>query len=45
MANTPVQIKAALGTEERPVSATEFKEFWMSLTNEEREYYKNAELS
>ena len=35
-------IKAYFSTSDRPVEAAEFREFWTSLTSEEREFYKTA---
>lgn len=39
MANTLADLKEYFG-----VSAKEMKDFWQSLTPEQQEYYKNAEL-
>lgn len=33
------------GCEGRPVSPGEFRDFWNSLTDEEKAYYKSAPLS
>ena len=33
------------GCEGRPVSPPEFRSFWNSLTDSEKEYYKTAPLS
>lgn len=35
---------AFFSTEDRPVSASEFMAFWKSLTEEQKEYYRNAEI-
>lgn len=42
--NTMMDLKKFLGTEENPVSNTEMAEFWKSLTDEEKEEFKNTEL-
>lgn len=43
--NSLKEIREFLGTPDRPVSPTEMKEFWQSLTDEEKNYYKSAPLS
>lgn len=43
--NTPKEIMAFLSTEEKPVKSAEFREFWMSLSDEEKAEYKNADLT
>jgi hypothetical protein len=43
--NSAVQLKDYFSTPDRPVSAKEMTEFWKSLSDEEREYYKTADLS
>jgi hypothetical protein len=43
--NNISQIKAYLSVPEKPVSTQEAMEFWKSLSDEEKEYYKHAELS
>lgn len=42
--NSIVDLKKYLGTKERPVDHSEMNEFWKSLTEEEKEEFKNAEL-
>lgn len=42
--NSLTDIKRFLGSDGNPVSNTEFSEFWKSLSNEEKDEYKNAEL-
>lgn len=37
-----VQLKKYLGTEERPVDNAEFKAFWESLTEDEKQEFKNS---
>lgn len=44
MANDIKQIRAFFSTLEKPVSLKEMQEFWGSLTDEEKNYYKEAEL-
>lgn len=39
-----VDLKKFLGTEDRPVSNTEFQEFWRDLTEEEKKEFKNSDL-
>lgn len=43
--NSPKELIAAFGTEERPVSIGEFRDFWVSLSEEEKEYFRTAELT
>ena len=43
-ANTIKELKDFFSTPEKPCSAAEFMEFWKPMTDEEREYYKNADL-
>lgn len=38
------EIKDFFGTPERPVTGPEMMAFWKSLTDEEKEYYKTADL-
>lgn len=40
-----MDLKGFFGTEENPVTPKEMTEFWKSLTDEEKDYYKNAKLS
>lgn len=39
-----VDLKKFLSTEDRPVSSSEMQEFWISLSKEEKEEFKNTEL-
>lgn len=43
--NTAVQLKKFFSTPEKPVSASEMSEFWKSLTDEEKAYYKASDLN
>jgi hypothetical protein len=42
--NTITEIKEFFNSKEKPLSAAEVMEFWKSLSDEEKEYYKHAEL-
>jgi hypothetical protein len=42
--NTITQIKEFFNSEEKPLKTAEVMEFWKSLSDEEKEYYKHAEL-
>lgn len=42
--NTIKELMAAFGTLDRPVSVQEYREFWGSLSEEEKEYYKTAKI-
>lgn len=42
--NSIVDIKKFLSTEERPVSMSEFNEFWKTLTDEEKAEFKKTPL-
>lgn len=42
--NSIVDIKKFLATPERPVDSKEMTDFWSSLSDEEKEEFKNAEL-
>lgn len=42
--NTPTIIASALGTPDRPISLDEFQEFWKSLTEDEKDFYRRADL-
>lgn len=42
--NTIKELMAALGTPQNPVGVAEYRTFWASLSEEERAYYKHAEL-
>lgn len=43
--NTMKDLKEFFNSPEKPVSLSEIKEFWESLSDEEKVYYKNADLS
>ncbi len=43
--NTVKDLKSFLSTPEKPVSNGEMMEFWKSLTDEEKEQFKTADLS
>lgn len=45
MTNTPADIKSFFATPDKPVSAKEFMDFWKSCSDEEKDYYKSADLS
>lgn len=45
MANDMKAVRAFFSTPEKPVGLSEMSEFWRSLTPEDKEYYKNADLS
>ena len=45
MANTIKAIKDFFSMSGNTVGMTEFKEFWGSLTEDEKLYYQNADLS
>lgn len=42
--NSIKDLMAAFGTLERPVTVAEYREFWASLTEAEKEYYNYAQL-
>lgn len=42
--NTVKELLAFFSTEEKPCKTSEFMEFWKSLSDEEKEYYKAADL-
>lgn len=42
--NSIVVLKQYLSVPDRPVTTTEFKEFWDSCTDEEKKEYKNTTL-
>lgn len=42
--NSIVDIKKYLSTPEKPITNAEFTSFWNSLTEEEKQEYKNTEL-
>lgn len=43
--NSMQEIQKFFSTEERPVTGPEMREFWMSLSDEEKQYFKSADLS
>lgn len=43
--NRLVEIQKYFATAENPLTANEFKEFWDSLTEEEKEEFRHADLS
>lgn len=45
MGNSVADLSKQFGTEDKPVSASEFMEFWKSLSDDEKDYYKSADLS
>lgn len=42
--NTTKELMEAFGTKENPVSTSEFRIFWHSLTEAEKAEFRNAEL-
>lgn len=42
--NSLVDLKKFLSTPDRPVNTAEMTEFWQSLTDEEKEEFKSADL-
>jgi hypothetical protein len=43
--NSITAIKEFFDTEDMPLKPDEFREFWMSLSDEEKHEYRTAELS
>lgn len=43
--NSMLDIKNFFDTSERPLEENEFRDFWMSLSKEERDEYRKADLS
>lgn len=43
--NAVKELKAYFSTEEKPVSAAEMMDFWKSLSDEEKKYYQEVDLS
>jgi hypothetical protein len=44
MPNGMTELKEFLSTPDNPISPKEMIDFWMTLTEEEKEYYRNVEL-
>lgn len=42
--NSAKQLKEFFATPEKPLGSAEFMEFYKSLSEEEKAYYKNADL-
>lgn len=45
MSNNMKDLKDFFSTPEKPCGLTEMKEFWESLSDEEKEEFKNADLT
>ena len=45
MTNSASNLKEFFSTPEQPLSTSEFMEFWKSLSEEEKDYYREADLS
>lgn len=43
--NSVAQLKDYFSTPEKPVAAREMMDFWNSCSDEEKAYYKSAELT
>lgn len=43
--NTVKELKEYFSTPEKPVNAREMMDFWQSLSEEEKEYYKVVDLT
>lgn len=43
--NGPKEMMAYFGSPERPVTMAEFREFWGSLSEEEKDEFRYADLS
>lgn len=43
-ANSMLDIRNFFETEDQPLADKEFRDFWMSLSKEEREEYRSADL-
>lgn len=43
--NSVFDLAKFFGTEERPMEVREFNEFWSSLTEAEKAYYRTAKLN
>lgn len=44
MANQMSDLKKFFSTEKKPVTGAEMIEFWKSLTDDEKEFYKTVEI-
>ena len=42
--NTPMDLKKFFSTPEKPCASPEIMEFWKSLSEEEKDYYRTAPL-
>lgn len=42
--NGPKELMAAFGCPGRPVGVPEYNAFWKSLSDNEKDYYRNADL-
>lgn len=42
--NTPKDLKDFFSTPEKPVALKEMNDFWQSLSEDDKEYYRYAEL-
>lgn len=45
MANSPTTLKEFFSTPEKPVSTKEMMDFWKELTEDEKESFRQADLS
>jgi len=45
MSNSMMDLKKYFETPEKPVTNAEMAEFWRSLTEAEKDYFKNAQLT
>lgn len=43
--NSVAELKAFFATPEKPLSSAEFMAFWKSLSDDEKAYFKSAELA
>jgi hypothetical protein len=43
--NSVKELKDYFATDDKPIGASEFMTFWKSLDDEEKDYYKTADLS
>jgi hypothetical protein len=43
--NSTKDLMAFFSTEEKPLKVAEFGEFWKSLSDEEKAYYREADLT